>query len=62
MTSPQPVQMSKRGVLHLYPAFEPCNVDDATDVWIILGGAVVARENTRYRRDCRRCQRRLEEN
>ena len=56
-----PVQMSKRGVLHLYPAFEPCNVDDANDVWIILEGAEAARRSPKYRRDCKRCQYRLEQ-
>lgn len=56
----QPVVLTRRGILHLYPAFEPCNIDDAEEHTIFLSGADTARADPRYRRDCRRCAYRLE--
>ena len=59
MTDPQPVILTPRGVLHIYPAFESCNLDASDEATIYLTGAEAARQDPRYRRDCRRCERRF---
>ena len=61
MSDVQPVQMTKRGILHLYPSYESCNADDADGVWIILDGLEAAESRPAFRRHCRRCHTRLEE-
>lgn len=57
MIEPESVALTvRRGVLHRYPAFEACNLDDG-EYHIILTGADEARRSPSYRRDCRRCSR-----
>jgi hypothetical protein len=56
----EPVILTKRGVLHLYPAFESDNLDATKEHVIFTAGAVEARKDPRYRRDCLRCHARLE--
>lgn len=50
-----PVVLTTDGILHMFPAFERCNIDDATETIILLDGAEAARSDPRYRRDCLRC-------
>jgi hypothetical protein len=51
----EPVVLTQRGVLHHWPAWEACNIDDSKFHVVFTGGRAPARDDPRYRRDCRRC-------
>jgi len=45
----------RSGVLHLWPAWEPCNTDAIPYGRRLLGFEPFLRAAPGYRRDCRRC-------
>lgn len=46
--------LTKRGVLHRYPAYEACNLDEAK-AEAIVGTIEEAMDTGKYRRHCMRC-------